>query len=355
MTDYVKATREAAIKHGLDPNIFQRQIKQESNFDPKANSGSALGIAQFTPETAKGLGINPQDPIQSLNGAAGLMARYVKQYGNYEDALTAYNAGPGRVGKPLYAETQHYIKTILGSSGKRATGTTKLVTQRAATPGTPPTTTTSPDTASFEDAQRKVLLARLLQKTGQNSQNNALFATGLLDPSANPQQSDYMTTTTTPGTPGTVADSVVRTTGKTQPHVKGSFTVAPGANRKGVALTSELQNFVTDVAGHSQKTLNITTGTNHNQLTVNGKVSDHWAGNGADFAVPDDSHDGDMLAAHAMVAAGVPWKQAEEMARKGGLYNLTPTKGQFKGKRVQVIWKTNEGGNHHNHVHIGIR
>lgn len=223
MTDYVKATREAAIKHGLDPNIFQRQIKQESNFDPKANSGSALGIAQFTPETAKGLGINPQDPIQSLNGAAGLMARYVKQYGNYEDALTAYNAGPGRVGKPLYAETQHYIKTILGSSGSSAAGRTKLVTQRAATagptttttvtPGTMPTTTDTVDTAGYQDAQKKVLLARLLQKQGQTSANNALFATGVLDPSATPQIADYTTQTTTPGT---VASSVVRTTGTPQ-------------------------------------------------------------------------------------------------------------------------------------------
>jgi hypothetical protein len=44
------------------------------------------------------------------------MASYVKQFGSYKDALVAYNAGPGRVGKALPAETQNYIKTILGGS-----------------------------------------------------------------------------------------------------------------------------------------------------------------------------------------------------------------------------------------------
>jgi hypothetical protein len=62
-----------------------------------------------------------------------------------------------------------------------------------------------------------------------------------------------------------------------------------------------------------------------------------------------------MVAAHALQVAGVPWSQAVRMAQKGGVFNVTPKSGPYKGHRVQVLWKTMVGGNHHNHVHVGIR
>lgn len=37
-------------------------------------------------------------------------------------------------------------------------------------------------------------------------------------------------------------------------------------------------------------------------------------------------------------------------ARRGGLYTL-----ENDGLRIQCIWKTDAGGNHHNHVHAGAR
>ena len=119
--------RQDAMNVGISPDIFVRQINEESGFNPYAISpAGAIGIAQFMPATAAALGINPRDPVDALQGAARLMADYVRQYGgNYAKALAAYNAGPMMVTWAidfggwnwqayLPYETQNYIRIILG-------------------------------------------------------------------------------------------------------------------------------------------------------------------------------------------------------------------------------------------------
>ncbi|GCF08091.1 lytic transglycosylase domain-containing protein [Dictyobacter arantiisoli] len=125
-SNYVSIARADAIAAGIDPTLFVRQIRQESNFNPRAISqAGALGIAQFMPATARGLGIDPSNPEQALKGAARLMASYVRRYGSESAALAAYNAGPGaldgavaRCGQAwktcLPSETQAYIAVIVG-------------------------------------------------------------------------------------------------------------------------------------------------------------------------------------------------------------------------------------------------
>ena len=134
MANYRKVARRAARRYGLDPSIFERQIQQESGFRPNARSGAgALGIAQIIPETAKSWGVNPNDPKAALDAAAKHMAGYVQKYGSYKNALVAYNAGPGAVGKALPAETQGYISKILGGKDPGSGSTTSTTTT---TPGT---------------------------------------------------------------------------------------------------------------------------------------------------------------------------------------------------------------------------
>lgn len=115
-TDYRAEARRAAERYGLDPDIFERQIGAESGFNPNARSpAGATGIAQIMPGTARGWGVNPNDPIASLDAAARNMAQYVQRYGGYENALRAYNAGPAAIEKSKgYAETNNYVKKILG-------------------------------------------------------------------------------------------------------------------------------------------------------------------------------------------------------------------------------------------------
>jgi soluble lytic murein transglycosylase-like protein len=126
-SQYVAIARQAATDVGIPPDYFVRQIQQESGFNPNAVSpAGAVGIAQFLPSTAAGLGINPWDPIQSLKGAAKLMANSARQYGgDYAKALAAYNGGSGTVQYAvnncganwlncLPGETRHYIYSIMG-------------------------------------------------------------------------------------------------------------------------------------------------------------------------------------------------------------------------------------------------
>lgn len=138
--NYRQLARDFAIAVGLNPDIYERQINQESGFNPTARSGvGAQGIAQIMPATAKAWGVDPRDPVASLKVAAQQMANYVKTYkaqGNdettaYKLALAAYNGGTGGANylkktnfaiepnKPSYAwgnQTARYVQNIMGGT-----------------------------------------------------------------------------------------------------------------------------------------------------------------------------------------------------------------------------------------------
>ena len=118
--------RQMARKYGIDPELFVRQIQMESGFNPRAKSGAgAIGIAQFMPSTAKGMGFTAGvNPLRDLEMAAKLMAGHLRNNnGRYDLALAAYNAGQGNVNKhggvPPFKETQNYVRNILGNKNKR--------------------------------------------------------------------------------------------------------------------------------------------------------------------------------------------------------------------------------------------
>ncbi len=111
----------AARKYGVRPALLAGLIKQESNFNPNAQSGvGAKGLTQLMDATARGLGVTDAfDPAQSLDGGARFLGGLLKQYkGNESLALAAYNAGPAAVQKyggiPPYQETQRYVPKVLG-------------------------------------------------------------------------------------------------------------------------------------------------------------------------------------------------------------------------------------------------
>jgi surface antigen len=76
---YVQMAWDDAVAFGLPPGYFVRQINQESGFAPAARSAAgAEGIAQFLPQTAARLGVNPFDPASALHSAAQLMVSLVQ-------------------------------------------------------------------------------------------------------------------------------------------------------------------------------------------------------------------------------------------------------------------------------------
>lgn len=95
----VDQTYEDAGKYwNVDPSVLRavHQVEDPKN-DPKIRSrAGAIGHMQFMPETARSLGIDPTDPVQSIYGAARLLDENLKRYGNLPDALRAYNGGTDR-------------------------------------------------------------------------------------------------------------------------------------------------------------------------------------------------------------------------------------------------------------------
>ena len=179
--------RSAAQKYGLFPEVFVRQIKMESGFNPKAVSPvGARGIAQIMPGTAKGWGVNPDDPAAALDAAAKNMAGYVRTFGGfnnsdpekirnaYENALRAYNAGPGAVeASRKYAETNKYVQNILGpiNFAQQAQGATQSgqPKQQQATP------TSNEFLATFTEhlgKQNELLEALVRSRKESSTQNN---------------------------------------------------------------------------------------------------------------------------------------------------------------------------------------
>ncbi len=113
----------ATAELGIDPRLVAAVAWAESGFDPdvvscaRASGAGALGIMQFMPGTAQGMGIDPCDPAEAIPaGARYLLAQY-ERFDSWELALAAYNAGPGAVeqygGIPPYAETQTYVPKVM--------------------------------------------------------------------------------------------------------------------------------------------------------------------------------------------------------------------------------------------------
>jgi hypothetical protein len=120
------AAIEAAERHGIDPDLFLKLVRQESGFNPNAVShAGAQGLTQLMPGTAEYLGVSdPFDPIANLDGGARYLKEQLDKFGEPALALAAYNAGPGRVtqygGIPPFEETQNYVRAILGADAVSA-------------------------------------------------------------------------------------------------------------------------------------------------------------------------------------------------------------------------------------------
>ncbi|MFB8314689.1 NlpC/P60 family protein [Streptomyces sp. NPDC055961] len=137
----------AACDEGLTSQVLAAQLKQESNFDPRAHSSAdARGIAQFIPGTWATEGIDGDgdgdrdiwDPADAIPSQGSLMCKLLKTAKKHPDyrgspielALAGYNAGWGRVDQfrgvpPIWwarekgqeeGQAYHYVKVIMKMS-----------------------------------------------------------------------------------------------------------------------------------------------------------------------------------------------------------------------------------------------
>ena len=118
-TPYSGLFQAAEQKYGVPATLLAAVAKQESGFNASAVSpAGARGLMQIMPGTAQGLGVDPMQPAQAVDGAARLLKDLIGRFGRVDHALAAYNAGPGAVlrydGIPPYPETQRYVPAVLG-------------------------------------------------------------------------------------------------------------------------------------------------------------------------------------------------------------------------------------------------
>lgn len=120
--------QELASKYEVDPDLVRAVMRCESGGNPYAvSSAGAIGLMQLMPATARGLGVDPNDPRRNLEGGIKYLAQLADKYdGDYTKTLAAYNAGSGRVdsygGIPPFPETQRYVKNVLALYRKYSRG-----------------------------------------------------------------------------------------------------------------------------------------------------------------------------------------------------------------------------------------
>ena len=111
--------KEAAARYQVDPRLVAAVAQTESGGNQEAVSpAGAVGVMQLMPETAAGLGVNPYDKRQNIEGGAKYLGQMMDTFGgDVQKAVAAYNAGPQAVkeynGIPPYRETQDYVNKVL--------------------------------------------------------------------------------------------------------------------------------------------------------------------------------------------------------------------------------------------------
>lgn len=111
---YQGLVNSAAAQLGIPAGVVAAQIELESGWNPQAVSPTgAQGLAQFEPGTWATYGSgSPFDPAAAFAAYVKYMGVLLRQEGNLQNALAAYNAGPGNI-----AAGQGYANTILSRAG----------------------------------------------------------------------------------------------------------------------------------------------------------------------------------------------------------------------------------------------
>lgn len=104
--DFSELIRKNSFDYGVPEFIINSVANIESSGNPNAKSPTGVeGLMQVTKDTTRAMGFDPNDrtnPENSIAAGTKYLGKLFSQYGNWQDALVAYNGGDGAV---------QYIKT----------------------------------------------------------------------------------------------------------------------------------------------------------------------------------------------------------------------------------------------------
>jgi soluble lytic murein transglycosylase-like protein len=113
--NFATATIAQADREALDARLLVALIAVESGWNPGARSpAGARGLGQLMPRTAASLGVDRDDPVQNIAGAARQLRILLDSFrrtdppARYALALAAYNAGAAAVVR--YRGVRHWRK-----------------------------------------------------------------------------------------------------------------------------------------------------------------------------------------------------------------------------------------------------
>lgn len=131
---YDQAFKDAAQLYNLDWRELKMRSVAESNLDPNAKSSqNAGGIMQLTPETAAQLGVDRNNPVASIYGAAKLIAGYrTKAGGDMSKVDMMYYGGEG--GTAWGPNTKQYAANLAATRVAVGLGTSVAPEQFATSP-----------------------------------------------------------------------------------------------------------------------------------------------------------------------------------------------------------------------------
>jgi soluble lytic murein transglycosylase-like protein len=111
-----------SLAQNVPPAIALAVAQQESGISQWTPSGNLvtgtsgeIGVFQLMPATAQGLGVDPTDVDQNISGGISLLSQLYEKYGNWDEALSAYNSG-SPTGSPSYAASVLNIASTYGST-----------------------------------------------------------------------------------------------------------------------------------------------------------------------------------------------------------------------------------------------
>lgn len=323
-----------ATKYKIPLWLANALIGQESGGRAGAVSPKgATGLTQVLPSTAAGMyGISAaeasrrlKNPEFALDAGFRYLSTQIKDFGgNLRLALAAYNAGPNAVreygGIPPYKETQDYVRNIMAKGRGAKTP--------PAPPGAPQSLTQPQVSVDPLEGLRSLAAGEYDPQAMLDAIKQAREAmpTGDETPALEPQLTGDRQTSM--GLKGNVADWV------RVPQRRGQWQ-GPG---------KQVLGFVAGMGQTIGAPLEVWDTSTHSRMTTSGRVSAHTSGRAVD--IPATGQRLRQLGYIALVQAGMDPKQAQKAAAKGGLFNI----GGY-----QIIFATRVGGNHYDHVHVGVR